>query len=150
MALPFFDTTMIHLTPNKAGTQTFSVSPHQQRKYLPMPNYINGTFTNYLVIFEELATGEEFAVLPSINTDNERETKMTIATSVDLPLFGAVLIKNSGLYTYTIWAMQTDDNLIPDTQNALGIVETGTARFAAEDAWTTPTISIPDNVVYYE
>ena len=140
---------MIHLTPN-AGPQTFSVSPYQQRKYLPMFGYLGGTFTNYLVIFKEMATGKEFAVKPNVITDNERETKMNIATSVDLPLSGAVLIKNSGLYTYTIWAMQDDNTLEPDQQNALGILETGVARFGAESAWTTPTISIPDNVVYYE
>lgn len=150
MALPFFDTTMIHLTPNKAGMQTFSVSPYQQRKYSPMPGYSQSTFSNYLVIFKELATGEEFAVKPMVTTDNERETKMTIATSVNIPLSGAVLIKNSGLYTYTIWGMTTDETLYPTVTSSLGILETGTARFAAEDAWDTPSISIPDNVVYYE
>jgi len=150
LALPFFDTTMIHLTPNVNSQQTFSVSPHQQRKYMPAFGYSQAIFTNYLVIFKELATGEEFAVKPVVGTDNERETKMTIVTSVDIPLLGAVLIKNSGLYTYTIWSMSDDDSLNPTVTTARGILETGTARFAAEDAWTTPTISIPDNVVYYE
>lgn len=149
MALPFFDTTMIHLRPN-AAIQSFSVSPFQQRKYLPMLGYLNGTFTNYLVIFKELATGEEFAVKPLVTTDNERQTIMQMATNANVPLLAQVLIKNSGLYTYNIWAMQDEDQLDPDQQNALGIVETGTARFTAEDAWTTPDISIPDNVVYYE
>ena len=149
MALPFFDTTMIHLTPN-ANAQTFSVSPYQQRKYLPMPGYPDQNFSNYLVVFKELATGEEYAVKPFVTTDNERETKMTITTSVDLPLSASVLIKNSGLYTYTIWAMFADDSLNPSVSTALGVLETGTARFAAEAAWTTPDISIPSNVVYYE
>jgi len=140
---------MIHLTPN-AGIQSFSVSPFQQRKYLPMPGYLNGHFSNYLVIFKEMATGEEFAVKPLVTLDNERQTIMQMATNANVPLLAQVLIKNSGLYTYTIWAMQDDDQLIPDQQNALGILETGVARFAAEEAWNTPTISMPDNVVYYE
>ena len=149
MALPFFDTTMIQLKPN-FGAQTFSVSPYQQRKYMPTPGYSQSTFSNYLVVFKELATGQEFVVKPLVTTDNERETKMTIVTSVDNPLSAAVLIKNSGLFTYTIWAMSDDDSLNPVPATARGILETGTARFAAEDAWTTPDISIPDNVVYYE
>ncbi len=115
-----------------------------------MPGYLNGHFSNYLVIFKEMATGEEFAVKPLVTLDNERQTIMQMATNANVPLLAQVLIKNSGLYTYTIWAMQDDDQLIPDQQNALGILETGVARFAAEEAWNTPTISMPDNVVYYE
>lgn len=149
MALPFFDTTMIHLTPNANG-QTFSVSPYQQRKYLPMPGYPDQNFSNYLVVFKELATGEEFAVKPFVTKDNARETKMTIATSFDSPLAAAVLIENSGLYTYTIWAMEDPNSTNPTSATAMGVLETGTARFAAEAAWTTPDISIPSNVVYYE
>ena len=142
---------MIHLTPN-AAAQIFSVSPYQQRKYLPMPGYSGqaSTFTNYVVVFKELATGEEFAVKPFVMTDNERETKMTIATSLDSPLDAAVIIKNSGLYTYTIWAMKNAETVNLTVATTLGPVETGPARFAAEAAWTTPDISIPDNVVYYE
>ena len=62
-----------------------------------------------------MASGKEYAVkpFPNVTTDNERETKMTIVTSVDAPLSAAVLIKNSGLYTYTIWAMNDDDSLNP-------------------------------------
>ena len=149
MALPFFDTTMIHLTPNSSG-QTFSVSPYQQRKYMPTPGYSQGTFSNYVVIFKELASGKEYAVKPFVTKDNERETEMTISTSFDNPLVAAVLIKNSGLYTYTIWAMSDDDSLNPTPATARGILETGVARFGAESAWMTPAISIPDNVVYYE
>ena len=115
-----------------------------------MPGYSQGTFSNYLVIFKELATGEEFAVKPLVPTDNERQTTMTIATSVDSPFGAAVLIKNSGLYTYTIWGMSSSETLNPTVTSSIGILETGTARFAAEDAWDTPSISIPDNVVYYE
>ena len=65
MALPFFDTTMIHLTPN-ANAQTFSVSPYQQRKYYAHARVYpdQAVFSNYLVVFKELATGEEFAVKP--------------------------------------------------------------------------------------
>ena len=150
MALPFFNT-MIHLIPN-SGSNIFCVSPHQQRKYLPMPGYSGqaSEFTNYVVVFKELATGAEYVVKPVMTYDNERETKFTVVTSVESPLGGAVLIENSGLYTYTIWAMKNAETLDLTVATTLGPVETGTARFAAEDAWTTPTISIPDNVVYYE
>jgi len=151
LALPFFDTTMIHLTPN-AGNQTFSVSPYQQRKYLPMPGFTPiGTFVNYLIQFKEIATGKTWVVEPIVSTDNERETIMQVRTDSDFPLLGAAVIPNSGLYTYTIYANYFGDNLdVTDVLKIGGVLETGVARLAAEAAWTTPDISIPDNVVYYE
>ena len=44
---------MIHLTPN-ANAQTFSVSPYQQRKYMPTPGFSQATFSNYLVVLQRV------------------------------------------------------------------------------------------------
>ena len=62
----------------------------------------------------------------------------------------SLTITQSGLYTYTVYGQNSSSNTDPTNGSVVGICETGAARVAAEAAWTTPDISIPDNVVYYE
>jgi hypothetical protein len=140
LALPFFDTTMIHLTPN-AASNVVSLSPYQARKYL-------ATFTHYLIVLTNEATEATHAAVLAPSVDNDRETKFDLRTDADAA--GEVLITQSGLYTYTVYGQNSADNTDPTDAAVVGICETGAARVTAEDAWTTPTISIPDNVVYYE
>ena len=140
MALPFFDTTMIHLTPN-AASNVVSLSPFQARKYL-------ATFTHYLIVLTNEATEATHAAVLNTSVDNERETKFDLPTDADAA--GEVLITQSGLYTYTVYGQNSSSNTDPADAAVVGICETGAARVTAEAAWTTPVISIPDNVVYYE
>lgn len=145
---------MIHLIPNKATVQTFSVSPYAQRKYLPILPYIAATtFVNYLLEFEEIATGEKHVCKPVVTTDNERETKMSILTNAADAAAAKVLIKNSGLYIYRVYANTNSENVeisAPAQLDIAGLLETGVARFTAEEVHTTPDITIPNNVIYYE
>jgi hypothetical protein len=139
LALPFFDT-MIHLTPN-TGINFVSLSPFQARKYL-------ATFTHYLIVLTNEATEASHAAVLSPSVDNERETKFNLPTDADAA--GEVLITQSGLYTFTLYGQNSSTNTDPRNGSVVGICETGSARVTAEGAWTTPSISIPDNVVYYE
>ena len=75
MALPFFDTTMIHLTPN-AASNVVSLSPYQARKYL-------ATFTHYLIVLTNEATEATHAAVLAPSVDNERETKFDLPTDAD-------------------------------------------------------------------
>ena len=84
---------MIHLQPDTAD-QTLYATPYEARKFL-------ATFTNYLIRFTSTATEEEHFAVLSVLVDNERYTKARINTNVDNT--NNVLIKDSGLYTYTIW-----------------------------------------------
>jgi hypothetical protein len=62
----------------------------------------------------------------------------------------AVLITESGLYTYKIWGQNSPTNLDPADASVVGICEVGPCRVSDEPAWTIPAVSIPDNVIYYE
>lgn len=139
MALPFFDT-MIHLTPN-AAANVVSLSPYQARKYL-------ATFSHYLIVLTNEATEATHAAVLAPSVDNARETKFDLPTDADAA--GEVLITQSGLYTYTVYGQNSSSNTDPTNGAVVGICETGSARVTASAAWSTPAISIPDNVVYYE
>ena len=139
MALPFFDT-MIHLTPN-AASNVVSLSPFQARKYL-------ATFTHYLIVLTNEATEATHKAVLNTSVDNARETKFDLPTDADAA--GEVLITQSGLYSYTVYGQNSSSNTDPTNGSVVGICETGAPRVATEAAWTTPDISIPDNVVYYE
>ena len=78
MALPFFDTTMIHLTPN-AASNVVSLSPFQARKYL-------ATFTHYLIVLTNEATEATHAAVLNTSVDNERETKFDLPTDAMRPV----------------------------------------------------------------
>ena len=57
--------------------------------------------------------------------------------------------KQAGIFN--IYANYFGGNLdVTDVLKIGGVLETGVARLTAEAAWTTPDISIPSNVVYYE
>lgn len=131
---------MIHLTPN-AASNAVSLSPYQARKYL-------ATFTDYLIVLTNEATEATYAAVLSPSEDNARETKFDLATNADEA--GKVLIKSSGLYAYKVYGQNSDTNIDPTNAVVVGVCETGVAKVSDEAAWTTPSISIPNNVVYYE
>jgi hypothetical protein len=133
---------MIHLLPN-TSPQTAYFSPFQARKYL-------ASFSVYLIVFENVATEETFPCILNVNYDNERYTSASLPTDNDDPVNGEVLITESGLYTYTIYGQTSGSNLDPTDASVVGICETGSLRVTGESAWTTPTLTIPDNVIYYE
>jgi len=139
LALPFFDS-MIHLAPN-AASNVVSISPFQARKYL-------ATFTHYLLVLTNEASEATHKAVLNTSVDNKRQTKFDLPT--DANAAGEVLITQSGLYTYTVYGQNSSSNTDPTNGTVVGICETGTARVTASAAWTTPAISIPDNVVYYE
>ena len=59
-------------------------------------------------------------------------------------------ILDSGMYTYKIYGQNSSINLDPSDSSVVGVCERGMARVTAEAHWTTPSISIPDNVIYYQ
>lgn len=133
---------MIHLAPNTAD-QRAVFSPFQARKYL-------AAFTNYLLVVINLATKETFACVLDVEFDNERYTQATIGTNADDATNGDMLITESGLYSYTIYGQNSASNVDPTSADVVGSCEIGTLRITGEAAWNTPSINIPDNVIYYE
>ena len=131
---------MIHLLPNSA-TNTVNVTPFEARKFLP-------EFRYYLLELTNQATQEKHYAVPVLTYDNERYTQFDLPTNSDT--LNAVLITESGLYTYKIWGQNSKTNLDPADARVVGICEVGPCRVSDEPAWTIPAVSIPDNVIYYE
>ncbi len=131
---------MIHLLPNSA-TNTVNVTPFEARKFL-------SAFTYYLLELTNQATQEKHYAVPVLTYDNERYTQFDLPTNSDT--LNAVLITESGLYTYKIWGQNSAANLDPADASVVGICEVGSCRVSDEPAWTIPAVSIPDNVIYYE
>ena len=133
---------MIHLVPNFAANRVY-VSPFEARKFLP-------SFTHYLFILKNNATEKEYACVLNVTYDNERYTFATVPTNEDAPTSGRILLTESGLYTYTIYGQNSDINLDPTDGRVVGVCEIGPCKVSDEAAWTIPTVTIPDNVIYYE
>ena len=131
---------MIHLNPN-SSTNTVYVTPFESRKFL-------ASFTDYLLELTNEATKATHYAVPVLSYDNERFTEFDLPTDADTT--NAVLITESGLYTYKIWGQNSATNLDPDDEVVVGLCEIGPCRVTASDAWTIPDITIPDNVIYYE
>ena len=142
MLSPFFFLPMIHLTPNVEGNSV-AVNPYQARKFLP-------TFTTYLMALIEEATGNETFFIPDLEEDNERYTRIGLPTNEADPVNGSIRLTRSGLYTYKIWGQNSATNLDPEDDSVVGICEVGACKVSDEVPWSIPTISIPNNVIYYE
>ena len=82
--------------------------------------------------------------------DNSRYTQVDVSTNAEDGPNSSVLIKDSGLYTYTIYGQNSSSNLDPTDAVVVGVCETGTCQISDSPAWTTPTPTIPDNIIYYE
>jgi len=133
---------MIHLQPNVASNRVY-VTPFEARKFLPK-------FAQYLFILKNQATEEEHACILNLTQDNERYTYTIMGTNADDPTNGDMLIEESGLYTYTIYGQNSGSNLDPTDASVVGVCEVGSCKVSDEAAWTIPTVTIPDNVIYYE
>ena len=133
---------MIHLIPN-SNSNIIYVTPFESRKFL-------AAFTQYLMVLKNQATDEEFALILNFSVDNERYTKADLPTSTNDPVNGETLLTESGLYTYTIYGQTSNENLAPTDASVVGVCEIGSCKVSDEAAWTIPTVTIPDNVIYYE
>ena len=133
---------MIHLQPNVASNRVY-VTPFEARKFM-------GKFTHYLMVLKNNATEEEYPLVLNFTIDNERYTQANLATNIDDAVNGSILLTESGLYTYTIYGQTNGTNLDPTDAVVKGVCEVGACKVSDEAAWTIPTVTIPDNVIYYE
>lgn len=133
---------MVHLAAN-TSPQTAYFSPFQSRKFLK-------AFTDYLLVVTSSATSKTYACILNVEADNARYTQAALPTDNDDPVNGELLLTDSGLYSYTIYGQNSSTNLDPTDGRVVGICENGMLRVTAEDAWDIPSVTIPDNVIYYE
>lgn len=134
---------MIHLNPNSASPQSIYLTLSEMRK-----DFIE--FTDYLVLFQSMASKEDFYLIGYVDTDNARYTTLQVYTNEDNPTSGRILLTESGLYTYKVWGQNSSTNLDPTDTEVVGLLEQGTLNVAGRTGYTIPDITIPDNVIYYQ
>lgn len=134
---------MITLNPNNANEQTIYLTLQEAKKDFD-------TFTNYLVLFESMATKEKYYFVGDVETDNERYTALSIFTNSNDPTNGNILLEESGLYTYKVWGQNSTTNLDPTNAAIVALIEEGSLSVTGETGYTIPEITIPDNIIYYE
>ena len=134
---------MITLLPNSSTEQFFYLTLQEAKKDFD-------AFTNYLVEFRSLSSEEEFYFIADVVTDNARYTKVSINTDVNQPTAGHILLTESGQYSYKVWGQNSTTNLDPTDSRVVAMIERGTLTVTGETGYTIPSISIPDNVIYYQ
>lgn len=131
---------MIELRPNTAEQNIYLTL--EERLFLP-------TFTHYLMVFKNEMSNTEYCVILTVLTTNERYTKCQISTDEDDKVNGNVLITETGLFYYTVYAQNSSTNL--DPANTVGVVEVGVCKvLTEEDYFEAQSLTIPDTIIYYE
>jgi len=134
---------MVTLLPNTAA-QSIYLTLDEKRKYIP-------TFTDYLVKFTNQVSNESFVVIANVNSDNSRYTKIDISTAINDAVNGDIQILQTGQFWYTVYGQNSATNLDPDDATVAGVVEVGVLHVLTEENfYNVPTITIPDQVVYYD
>ncbi len=134
---------MIILAPNSSDEQSIYLTLQEMKKDFP-------EFTDYLVIFTSMASQETFTMIGNVDADNSRYTKLTVFTNEDNATAGKVLLTESGQYSYTVYGQNSTTNLNPTDASVEGLIERGTLTVTGETGYDIPSISIPDNVIYYQ
>ena len=107
-------------------------------------------FTDYLVIFTNVASKDRLYMIGNVDADNARYTKLSVYTNEDSALTGKVLLTETGQYGYEVYGQNSTTNLDPTDASVQGLIERGTLTVTGETGYDIPSISIPDNVIYYQ
>lgn len=134
---------MITLAPNSSDEQFIYLTLQEAKKDFD-------TFTHYLVIFTSMASQDTFAMVGNVEVDNARYTKLSVYTNQPLGTSGRVYLTQSGQYTYDVYGQNSSTNLTPTDASVEGLIERGTLTVTGETGYDIPSISIPDNVIYYQ
>jgi hypothetical protein len=103
-------------------------------------SYFTTAFTNYLMILTYEMSGQSFAQVVDILSENERITKLQVTTED---------IVKSGRYHLEVYGQNSTTNLDPADASVVGLVERGLA-FISTDAvyYDVSSPSIPTDIVY--
>jgi hypothetical protein len=134
---------MIHLNPNSSDEQFIYLTLQEAKKDFE-------AFTHYLVIFTSMASQDTFAMVGNVDADNSRYTKLSVFTNQPLGTAGRVYLTQSGQYTYDVYGQNSSTNLNPTSGDVVALIEEGTLSVSGETGYAIPSISIPDNIIYYE
>jgi hypothetical protein len=134
---------MITLLPNSSQEQFIYLTLQEMKKDFD-------AFTDYLVIFTNVASKDRLYMIGNVVADNARYTKLSVFTNQPLSLSGRILLTESGQYGYEVYGQNSTTNLDPTDASVQGLIERGTLTVTGETGYDIPSISIPDNVIYYQ
>lgn len=107
------------------------------------------TFTDYLLIIQNETTLEEFAVIPTLISTNERITTLSISTNADDAINGSILITDGGRYNYVIYGQNSNTNLDPNDSDVVGEIKRGYIEFTTlTQYFDQPSLTIPNDIEY--
>lgn len=107
------------------------------------------TYTNYLVVIQNEITLENFYVIPSTISENDRITTLAISTNDDDPTNGSILVVNGGRYNFIVYGQNSDTNLDPTDTVVVGEIKRGFIQFETlVNYYDQPNIVIPSDIEY--
>jgi len=132
---------MIAILPNTTNQYVYLTLKEKQKDV--------GSWTNYLVEIQGEMSREKRYFIANVLEDNARYTKIAINTNTNDPLNGDLLITETGQYWYKVFAQDSDTNL--DPENSIAEIERGVLHVQTEqEYYNIPTITLPDNIIYYD
>lgn len=132
---------MIAILPNTTSQNIYLTLKEKQKDV--------GSWTNYLVEIQGEMSREKRYFIANVVEDNARYTKITMNTNANDTLNGDLLITETGQYWYKVYAQDSDTNL--DPVNAIAEIERGVLHVQTEqEYYNLPTITLPDNIIYYD
>ena len=134
---------MITLAPNSSEEQFIYLTLQEAKKDFD-------SFTHYLVIFTSMASQDTFAMVGNVDADNAISRQLSVYTNQPLGTAGRVYLTQSGTYTYDVYGQNSRCPLSPSDCRVEGLIERGTLTVTGETGYDIPSISIPDNVIYYQ
>ena len=107
------------------------------------------TYTNYLVVIQNEITLENFYVIPSTISENDRITTLAISTNADDPTNGSILVVNGGRYNFIVYGQNSDINLDTTSADVVGEIKRGFIQFETlVNYYDQPNIVIPSDIEY--
>ena len=132
---------MIAILPNTTNQYVYLTLKEKQKDV--------GSWTNYLVEIQGEMSREKRYFIANVLEDNARYTKIAINTNTNDPLNGDLLITETGQYWYKVFAQDSNTNLGP--KNSIAEIERGVLHVQTEqEYYNIPTITLPDNIIYYD
>ena len=107
------------------------------------------TYTDYLVVIQNETTLENFYVIPSTISENDRITSLAISTNDDDPTNGSILIVDGGRYNFVVYGQNSDTNLDPTNGVVVGEIKRGFIQMETlVNYFDQPNIVIPNDIQY--
>ena len=107
------------------------------------------TYTDYLVVIQNETTLENFYVIPSTISENDRITSLAISTNNDDPVNGSILVVDGGRYNFVVYGQNSDTNLDPTNGVVVGEIKRGFIQMETlVNYFDQPNIVIPNDIQY--